>query len=82
MRNMSITKTKEQIAATPDDSVMTVKGYLGAYQLPTADFKALADSHTKLLEAAKAIIEEGYADHEIVPFCETLLRPLIEEAEA
>ena len=70
---MSISKTKEQIAA-----LVPGKSYSGDWvdapynDLPeftasgVADLKALADSHTELLEAAKAMIsyvqdDNGYA---------------------
>ena len=69
---MSISKTKEQIAA-----MVPGKPYSGDWvdapynELPeftasgVADFKALADSHTELLEAAKDLVNAAWqtADH-------------------
>jgi hypothetical protein len=52
---MSIKETKEQIAGMPSDVLRLFCG--GVLDCDTDDLKELADSHTALLEAAKAVFE-------------------------
>lgn len=48
---------KEQIAALPDAYQESPSIIVTTASLEIADLKALADSHTRLLEAAKALVE-------------------------
>lgn len=80
---------KEQITALPEDETFAVRWTGEFTDFDAADLKALADSHTKLLEAAKAL-SDAWGDswdcsadpgHHLMNGPQTELIAAIEEAE-
>jgi hypothetical protein len=79
---MSIAKTKEAIESTPDNDeigIPTAWFALDNRHVETTKLKALAASHTRLLEAAKGVLADSSTAFECST--EEELEAAIEEAE-